>query len=572
MKKHLNIFAKLSGVLTFAAILLAPTAASAFSAYGAGTSGNPYRIATCAQLEEIQNNPADYYVLVSNIDCNGTAFTAISSTFTGVLDGQNHTIKNLVITGSGLFSDTSGATIKNLTIASGTISNAGGTGSFANTTHSTTLSNVHSAMAITGADENGGLVGLSYDDLSISSSSYSGTITSSVYSGGLVGLIYNTGTNLITNSFFDGTFNLVGTTFPHPDPSFDNGGLVGLMYGGSITNSYSSGTINFDIGAYVFGGLVGDTYNGVFNNDFAALTYSGSSPSSFGAGFGAFYTGGSYSATRSNIYYDQYLANSSGTTLTCVGFDQGSGNCTAENVGNASPGYFKNNISNGPFGTWDFDSVWQTTTSYPGLRSLGSFTNPAVPNSGDANGDGTQDSYQANILSVKDRNGIWATVTVPSSSNCTLGNGTSSANNDKTYNALSGLTGFSVYCPTNGATVAVTIIYDKQYTRPTLRYYNDTTNSYSTITGAVLGSVTIGGATRTTVTYSVTDGGTYDSDGLSNGIIVDPVGLAVLVAPAPPDTGFGVAHKNLSQTLTEYGLLSFGLFMAAAISRKFAKR
>ena len=574
MKKRLSV------VLTFAAVLLAPAVANAFSAYGAGTSGNPYRIATCAQLEEMQNDPAGHYVLVSNVDCHGTAFTAISSTFTGVLDGQNRTIANLNISGSGLFSDTSGATIKNLTISSGTINDANDVGSFASATHSTTLSNVHSEMTITGTDENGGLVGLSNDNLSISSSSYSGTITSSVYSGGLVGLIYDTGTNLITNSFFKGTFNLVGTTFPEPDPSFDNGGLVGLMYGGSITNSYSSGTINFDTGAYVFGGLVGDTYNGVFNNDFAALTYSGSSPSSFGAAFGAFYTGGSYSSTRSNIYYDQYLANSSGATLTCVGFDQGSGNCTAENVGNASPGYFKNNISNGPFGTWDFDGIWQTNANaYPTLINQASFTDPAAPNSSDADGDGVADSYEPNVASTESGNSLWTTVVIPSTSSCTVQGAHSLASNqlpaDSGYSlALNNLVDFDIYCPTAGATVPVTLILNQQYNTSgwVLRFYNTTTHAYSTIPGVSFGITTVGGVTKTTVSYSTTDGGPYDSDGSANGVIVDPVGLTISsdssATPSAPDTGFGVYTSSPWTPLIVSGLASTGLAGLGWLIRK----
>ena len=43
------------------------------------------------------------------------------------------------------------------------------------------------------------------------------------------------------------------------------------------------------------------------------------------------------------------------------------------------------------------------------------------------------------------------------------------------------------------------------------------------------------------LTYNVTDGGPLDEDGLANGVIVDPVGLAAVptTSTLAPDTGYG---------------------------------
>ena len=70
-----------------------------------------------------------------------------------------------------------------------------------------------------------------------------------------------------------------------------------------------------------------------------------------------------------------------------------------------------------------------------------------------------------------------------------------------------------------------------------LRKYNPTTNAYFTITNASLTSTTIGGKSAVVATYQITDGGSLDTDGVVNGIIVDPVGLASLAVSAP-NTGF----------------------------------
>ncbi len=66
--------------------------------------------------------------------------------------------------------------------------------------------------------------------------------------------------------------------------------------------------------------------------------------------------------------------------------------------------------------------------------------------------------------------------------------------------------------------------------------------SYQNIPGAVFGVATVGTAQVTTLTYSITDGGPLDADGTANGIIVDPVGPAVLTASAP-DTGYGTPQR-----------------------------
>jgi len=508
--------------------MLAPSSVFAYSGYGLGTQQNPYRISSCAQLQEINNNLSGYYILVSNIDCTDYNFVhlAASSSFSGTLDGQNHTIKNLVIDSSGLFYLTNGATIKNINISGGSTSSSGYGGSFIARATDTIMTNLHSSMTVNGGVSAyvGGIVGYMYGTSSLTASSFSGYVSGSAYSGGLVGAMSNSN-NSVTDSFTTGTL--------HPNGAY-NGLIVGGFFAGTISRVYTSGTI--DNGATTnIGGIIGDSQASL-SNSFSAANFSGTH-----SGNGAV-TAYNVSGTYTNVYYDKYITNTANMCnfgAVCTG--------TAVNVGNSNPTYFMNNSNNGPLNTWDFNNIWQTTSSYPTLRNIALFDDQAgIPNNGDANNDGIIDSYQANVLSVQDVKGVWSTVSVPSSSGCSLGDGQStsaiSLSSDKGYSGQTNLTGFYVYCPTSGMTVTVTIIYDKQYSSPLLRYYNPNTGVYSMINGATYATKTIGGITKTTATYDLTDGGSLDSDGLSNGIIKDPVLLAL--TPNAPATGFGVYQKS----------------------------
>ena len=65
---------------------------------GDGSENDPFQISTVAQLESIQDKPDSlYYVLANDIDLAGIEWTPMVY-FSGVLDGQGHSIKNMTIT------------------------------------------------------------------------------------------------------------------------------------------------------------------------------------------------------------------------------------------------------------------------------------------------------------------------------------------------------------------------------------------------------------------------------------------------------------------------------------------
>ena len=65
---------------------------------GDGSENDPFQIATAAQLESIQDkSDSKYYILINDIDLAGMEWAPMVR-FSGVLDGQGHSIKNMTIT------------------------------------------------------------------------------------------------------------------------------------------------------------------------------------------------------------------------------------------------------------------------------------------------------------------------------------------------------------------------------------------------------------------------------------------------------------------------------------------
>ena len=72
---------------------------------GSGTAADPYQIANGADLAGLKallsGKTDTYVVLTDNIDLDGKAFSQISYSGKLHLDGQNHTISGLTMSGTG---------------------------------------------------------------------------------------------------------------------------------------------------------------------------------------------------------------------------------------------------------------------------------------------------------------------------------------------------------------------------------------------------------------------------------------------------------------------------------------
>ena len=538
--------------------------AAPFSGYGDGTDESPYRIANCAQLQSMNNHIDATYELISNIDCEGVEFASIgvynSSDFAGKLFGNNHTIKNLTINGLGLFESAKDATIKDFRIESGSITSTNTAGSIVGIAGGASLiTNVHSNMDIaTEGGYTGGLVGMIFGgtgSFSFTKSSFSGSVSAPVgYLGGLVGGVFLDEV-VIEDSFVDGTVT--------PAISY-SGGAIGGMFstGAQISRIYSSSTINFDGTQANAGGLIGGFFEGTVTDSFSASLANGI------GGVGGLWGAGDNGVSTNN-WFDLYRI---GTGFCAY---VGSNTCSGAANSQAYPEVWRGENTSTPLDTWDFNTVWATQENdYPTLRGLQAMLVPSnVPNNGDANGDGIDDSYQAYVKSLPNDSEVWSTIETPADSNCTIENpqwsNPYSTQTDTGFAPqLTTTTGFDVYCPTAGMTVPITVIYDKVYdtSKSVLRYYNPTTKTFQTVSGATFGTRIIGGVTKTTVTYSTTDGGTLDSDGIANKIIKDPIMLSDVTAGVP-STGLEPQTENYDNTFVILILIS-SLFTVGLLIRR----
>lgn len=89
-------------------------------ASGEGTEAKPYIINTVEQFKNIAKYPSSYYNLGQDINLQGINGNLVLD-FAGVLNGNNHTLKNWTTTSTneylGIFEKTNGATIKNLNLS-----------------------------------------------------------------------------------------------------------------------------------------------------------------------------------------------------------------------------------------------------------------------------------------------------------------------------------------------------------------------------------------------------------------------------------------------------------------------
>jgi len=237
---------------------------------GSGTAEAPYRIDTCDQLILLGKAGIlsdKHFVLGADIDMDpnlpgGRLFTqAVIPRFTGVFDGNDHTISHLTIEGGsflGLFGELgSGAIISSLGMeavdVNGTGYYVGYVGGLVGWNRGS-VTHCYSSGSVNGPDSVGGLVG-GNDEGSVTHCYSNGSVNGHDSVGGLVG--WNNGGASITHCYSTGTVSAAGERVV---TNIDIGGLVGWN-GGSITHCYSTGTVSATgecvVGNYDVGGLVG---------------------------------------------------------------------------------------------------------------------------------------------------------------------------------------------------------------------------------------------------------------------------------------------------------------------------
>ena len=235
-------------------------------------------------LQNVSTNLSGAFALGTDIDVSSiTNFTPIGypTAFSGIFDGQNHTISNLTINDTtnnraGLFGYSTGI-LRNLNLTGETVTDTEPSGTYIGglvglsqgiVANDSSAGAVSSAIAV--LPYIGGLVGWNFGTVFGSSSSASVTVSnanSDNYEGGLVGVNFGP----ISQSYATGS---VTVDTPSPSTSFVPfaGGLVGINIS-TITSSYATGNVtvggapNMDNNDASAGGLIG------YNEDNITNTY-----------------------------------------------------------------------------------------------------------------------------------------------------------------------------------------------------------------------------------------------------------------------------------------------------------
>lgn len=299
---------------------------------GTGTAEDPYRITNVNELQLLGSLPSywdRHYRLESNIDLNElgtTPYNIIGRSailpFSGVFDGNGHTISNLhnAVTNTyvGIFGYASGnlAGIKNVIISAANMTNSGVvTGCLVGYLAEGSVDNCCSLGGRISPNSAGGLVGIC--DYGIIQNCHSSTeihASDASYAGGLVGKNSN---GLIENCYATGIVYLGWGT--------GGGGLVGDNgTNGRIKRCYSTSKIDGYF-ADCLGGLVG-VNGGLIETSYAQGTVDGYECTSLGGCVGGNSSNGtvlhSYSTGRilgsNSSVFGGLIASNSGKVIGCV--------------------------------------------------------------------------------------------------------------------------------------------------------------------------------------------------------------------------------------------------------------
>ncbi len=588
MALNIKTFGRKLGMSVSAGLLLATAPLAAVHAT------SPTAINSCQELQKIGNDISyplsGSYVLANDIDCtaatasggalynSGKGFAPIgdsSHPFTGTLNGQGYTITGFKINRPtedhvGLFSYSQDATIENLQFVSASVKADSYAGVVSAEEKSITLNNVTAIGTVSTPAANsdgyvGGLIGYNHDNSTgpsqLTNDYFGGSVSANGDStAGLIG--DNDGDAVITES---GSSADVTCNFPSNFCDYF-GGLVGDSDGDlTISKSFATGNVNGDanVGDSI-GGLVGWSDHDTISNSFATgnvtghvevgtligVIDDGTVDTSYGsgkvtAGSGSSDVGGfigytnAGSATITKSFFDSTKSNfqACGDNPSCTGITGLTNTQMKVNSHFTGAG-------------WDFTNIWrQNSTENSGLPFL---------------------RWASDDSELDPVTGKSAELVVPAGcfvNNMNMEAESSEATADAAFRYPDGLMNFSVTCGDIGFKALITqYIVGATHQDYVVRKYNPVTHQYADVPNASITYVKFGSETAAKIVYSITDGGKYDSDGVANGTVVDPVGLAL--ETGAPNTGAGMPTRNI---ILPIGLLILGGAGIIA-TRRFARR
>lgn len=557
---------------TASSLVVFQAAASAFSGTGSGTSSDPYKITTCDQLEEIENDLSASYYLANSIDCTNTAMDPLgdsTTAFTGTFDGKGYAIENATLGSSGvddggIFGVASNATITDVRLKNITVRGNNNVGALVGLTSYTTISYIAaSTVSVTANGDNvGGLVGqLGGSSIQNSFVEFGYVRANGTKTAGLVG--YAVGPTTVSDSYVQSEIyaaNIVGGVIGqlgvgpayaqdlYADATFDSAGsdVVGnIAMGGNLSSSFMADS------SYLGTSSVAPLDSWDFTNTWYVRpgNYPGlrpkelpqrlcNQPTSTNTSFTVSCT--SDPLLQGDPHWELkygYDDTSDRTALTTQ-----AGQSFSVTVSNLLPGttydlQFRYVDATGT-SPWGKVVVLTTGSSDVDGDGISNEVEALGPNGGDANNDGTPDYQQANVTTLPNQvSGGYTTLVTACTDNYNVQLGGESAQQaDSAYDYPAGLLGFVVRGCTPGATTPVAIYYSNVSTSASYLARKWQHGAYAPLTGATFSTVSVGGQQLLKLSYNLTDGGLLDSDGIADGNIVDPVGLAVATTTTSPAT------------------------------------
>jgi tripartite motif-containing protein 71 len=154
----------------------------------------------------------------------------------------------------------------------------------------------------------------------------------------------------------------------------------------------------------------------------------------------------------------------------------------------------------------------------------------AAPNAGDGNDDGIKDSTQSNVTSfVNTQTNKYVTLVSPAGTTITSTSVAAAIVEDAGKDYPFGLLSFTVEGVTPGDTIEMEVFFFTDVVKDGFiaRKFNSSTELYSDLLGSEISESLVNGNPSLALNYQIEDGGESDEDGVTNGTIVDPVGLAL---------------------------------------------
>ena len=236
---------------------------------------------------QINNSPTENYKIMNDLDFrNSGSEICVTNTYTGTLDGNGYTLKNITLTKSGTFFGTVTGKIENLNVENFKIQNAGsyfvgfisqlqkGTVdrlNFSNVEITATGNGSMQIGTISSGSQSGHIENCTVNNLKITSI----VSAQSRYIGGIISSMTNEQAFTLKNCYVQDFDIIVKNVI---NESCNGGIMANLSGGGSIQNCYAIGNIDTD--AENAGGIVGKSFGvGVIENCYSDvdITTSGKS-------------------------------------------------------------------------------------------------------------------------------------------------------------------------------------------------------------------------------------------------------------------------------------------------------